>query len=121
GFFPVGWAIAFMPLVARAAFGVGLPDEPFIIAATWLGLLLPALVITRMVDGTAGLRVLFRGIVKIRASVGWYALALLAVPLVSLAVAYAFYGAPNLSLEALLVGLGLQTVIGLVTTNLWEE
>jgi hypothetical protein len=33
-FFPVGWAIVFVPVVARQALSIELPLEPFVIAAT---------------------------------------------------------------------------------------
>jgi len=57
-----------------------LPFQPFVIASTWLGLLIPTVVITRLVDGPAGVHELRRRVLKMRASVGWYALALLALP-----------------------------------------
>src|SRR5438309_6916646 len=86
-FFVVGWPIAFVPGVAKSALGVELPLEPFIIAATWLGLLLPAVAVTSMVDGVEGVRELGRRVLKVRAAAGWYVLALLVVPLVGLLLA----------------------------------
>jgi hypothetical protein len=53
-FFTVGWAVAFIPFVAKRAYGVEFPSfEPFVIASTWLGLLLPTVVITRL-DASCG-------------------------------------------------------------------
>ena len=59
-FFTVGWAIGFIPVVAKRALSIDLPFDAFLIASTWLGLLLPAVVITRVVDGPAGVRELRR-------------------------------------------------------------
>src|SRR6266571_1617000 len=80
-FFVVGWPFAFVPGVARATLGVELPLEPFIITATWLGLLVPAVALTWLVDGMEGVRALARRVLKARVAVGWYVLALLVVPL----------------------------------------
>jgi membrane protease YdiL (CAAX protease family) len=124
-FFTVGWAIAFIPVVAKRALGVDLPFQAFVIASTWLGLLLPAVVITRLVDGPAGVHELRRRVLKVRASVGWYALALLAVPLTSVVLAVILLGTPSATpstwISAVVSGLLLQTAIGFITTNLWEE
>jgi len=54
-FFTVGQAFAFAPVVARAN-GVELLVQPFILASTLIGLLLPAVVITRIVDGPERVR-----------------------------------------------------------------
>ena len=40
-FFPVGWAIAFIPQIARSTMNIELSMEAFIILSTWFGLLLP--------------------------------------------------------------------------------
>src|SRR5947207_13668610 len=65
-FFPVGWAIAFIPFIAQSTLGIELSMEPFIIASTWLGLLLPVVVIVRMIDGPAGLERMRQQIVRVR-------------------------------------------------------
>ncbi len=49
-FFTVGQAVAFVPVIA-AAKGIELMAQPFIVASTLVGLLLPAVVITRIVEG----------------------------------------------------------------------
>jgi len=124
-FFTVGWAIGFIPVVAKRALRIDLPSEPFLIASTWLGLLLPAVVITRLVDGPAGGRALRRRVLQVRASAGWYALALLAVPATAVVLAVVVFGPPAATastlLSALASGLLLQTAITFATTNLWEE
>jgi len=124
-FFPVGWAIAFIPQIARSTMNIELSMEAFIILSTWFGLLLPVIVIVNIVDGTQGLRVLRQQLTRIRVNIGWYALGLLVVPSVSLALAIVTFGPPDVSpaawLAAVTTGLLLQMAVGFATTNLWEE
>lgn len=124
-FFPVGWAIVFVPVLARQALSIELPLEPFLIASTWLALLLPPIVLTRLIDGPTGLDALRRRLLPTRASIGWCALALLAVPLIAMALAIIVYGpppvTPSVLVSALVNGLLLQTAFGFIAVNLWEE
>jgi uncharacterized protein len=90
-FFTVGQLFAFTPVV----FDTGLPPQLFILASTLMGLLLPALVITRIVDGPAGLHRLWGHAVHLRVSLAWYALALLGLPLVAVAITVVFLGMPR--------------------------
>ena len=124
-FFPVGWAIALIPLIAQRTMDVEWSMEPFIIASTWLGLLLPIVVITNIVEGRHGLRLLRQRVTRFRTNIGWYALGLLVVPGVVLALALVTFGPPSISpsgwLTAIGIGFLLQTLVGFATTNLWEE
>ena len=121
----VGWAIAFVPIVARSAFGAELPFQPFAIVSTVVGALLPALVITRVVDGPQALRELGRRSLELRASPGWYAFALLALPLPALVVAMVLFGLPEANastfVSAFFGGLLLQGLITFITINFVEE
>ena len=123
-FSTVGQALAFVPVVARGA-GVAVPGQPFVVASTLVGLLLPALVITRIVDGPEGLRRLWSRTVRVRLPLRWYALALVGVPLATTALAVALFGTPALTaptlLAALVSGLVLQFVVVLLSNNWWEE
>lgn len=124
-FFTVGQLLAFLPVLG-AANGVELPTEPFTMASTLVGLLLPALVIAWVVDGPAAMRRLLRRATVIRLPSRWYAFVLAVVPLASLGIAAAVAGAPeDTTLERLglayLLGLCLPAVVHLVTNNLWEE
>jgi membrane protease YdiL (CAAX protease family) len=124
-FFTVGQLLAFLPVLG-ATNGVELPTEPFTMASTLVGLLLPALVIARVVDGPAAMRGLLRRATVIRLPSRWYAFVLAVVPLASLGIAAAVAGPPeDTTLPALglayLLGLCLQAVVHLVTNNLWEE
>ncbi|WP_369259339.1 CPBP family intramembrane glutamic endopeptidase [Geodermatophilus amargosae] len=125
-FFTVGQALVFTPSVARG-YGVDLPPQVFVVASTLVGLLLPAVVITWVVDGPAGVRDLWRRSSAVWVSVRWYVLALAAVPALSTALAFAVLGAPTAATgaasvgTALVSGLLVQTVVALVPNNWAEE
>ena len=124
-FFTVGWAIAFTPAVAESVWGVELPFQFFAIATTLVAGLLPAIVITRLVDGPEGLQALERRVVRVRAGVGWYLVALILIPVTAVAVALVALGAPPATpsavIAALVSGFVLQTVLTFVTVNFAEE
>lgn len=120
-FFTVGQALAFAPVYLD----VGVADQWFVIASTLIGLLLPTIVITRMTDGPAGVRDLGRRIVKLDAPWTLYAVGLLAMPLLAIALAVVLLGAPavptSTAVTAIAGGLVVTTVVGFALTNLWEE
>src|SRR5919202_2828485 len=124
-FFTVGWTITFMPLVARRALHMELLFQPFALASNMMGLLLPLVVITHVVDGPEGVHLLLHRLLKVRASVGWYTVALVAVPVTALVLVRSIFGpsdaSPSTLFSALVGGLILQTIIGCITNNLWEE
>src|SRR5712692_7156648 len=124
-FFPVGWGLVFIPVVAKQPFGLDLQLEVFLSAATLLGLLLPAVVITRLVDGPTGVHALRRRMFRLRASIGWYALVVCAVPITALILAAIFYGLPDVTAPTLVAAVGsgliMQTLVSFITINLWEE
>ncbi len=124
-FYTVGQALAWTPVLA-AATGRTWPMQPFVVASTLIGLLLPALVITRLVDGPAGLRTLWSQAVRIRIGLGWYVAAFLVVPLPSLAIGVLLAGAPpDGSVAFLVAALGGAFLVPLAVTflvnNWWEE
>jgi uncharacterized protein len=125
-FFTVGQALVFTPIVARN-YGVQLPPQVFVVASTLVGLLLPAIVITRVTDGPAGVRQLWRRAIDVWVAARWYALALAGMPLLSIVLAVTLFGAPTGNMtapaltSALLVGLLMQTVVSLVPNNWAEE
>ncbi len=124
-FFTVGWAVGFVPVVAEAAFGVELPFQPFAIATTLVGGLLPALVVTRVVGGRAAVRDLTARTLRWRTPIGWYAVAVLALPVPATALAVLAFGEPDATQAALAAALAggfvVQTAVTLVTINLAEE
>ena len=124
-FFTVGQAFAFFPVV-MANRGVEVPHQPFILGSTLVGLLLPALVITRVVDGPEGLRALLRRAVEVRVSAGWYAFALLLVPVLSVGLSVGLLGrptdlSPSIIGSTLLSSFLLQILLNLVPNNWTEE
>ncbi len=121
-FFTVGQAVAFIPVVADTP----LPPHAYVVASTLIGLLLPTFVITRVVDGPAGVRALWRRAVHVRVAASWYALALLGIPLLAVAIAAAVLTTPAaLSPSALATMLAANLLLPLVVTftltNWWEE
>src|SRR5689334_13400686 len=89
-FFTVGQALAFVPVVVD----VPVP-QVFIDLSTVVGLLLPALVITRVVDGRSALRMLLCSSFRWRVPPRWYVLALLVVPGLAVVLAFALDGRPT--------------------------
>jgi len=121
----VGQPLVFVPVILRAR-GVDVPTQPFIVATTLVAVLLPAVVITRVVDGREAVRRLWSSAVSVRSGLGWYLFAFLAAPGLATALTFAFYGLPERSgagevVSAIVVGLLVQTLVALLTTNLWEE
>lgn len=123
-FFVVGQAIVFVPLAAEATSGVQLPSSPFLIAGALLGLLLPALVITRITDGPDGLRALRDRMMRFALHPGWYALVVLGVPLLSVAAIAAAAGWTSTSGLSTLWAFALEPVhlvVVFITVNWAEE
>jgi uncharacterized protein len=120
-FFTVGQAIAFIPVLVD---DLPVPPQVFIVASTLVGLLLPAAVITRIVDGPTGLHALWQRAFHVRISLGWYAFALLVVPLTAAAITVAVLGAPadpSMLGSALAVNLLLPLLLTFLPNNWWEE
>jgi membrane protease YdiL (CAAX protease family) len=116
-FFTVGQAFAFTPLVIDTP----VPSQVFIIGSTLIGLLLPALVITRIADGPEALRRMLRSFVDWRVGLRWYAFALLAAPLVALGLGVLLVGVPDDWTAAIGSVFLLQLVLALVPNNWAEE
>lgn len=125
-FFTVGQAVAFTPLIGRQVFGTELPSAPFLMVATAVGLMLPTILITWIVEGRQGLDDLRRRTMAARVGPRWYAFAVIEIPLTITAVTAALFGLPE---QASAAGLGRAAVSGFVvhlfvvflTFNLWEE
>lgn len=92
-FFTVGQAFAFAPKVA-ARLGSTWPPEFFIWGSSVFGLLLPALVLTRLREGPAGLARLVRDTFRVRVPLGWYAAVLVGFPTLVFAGLVAIEGWP---------------------------
>ena len=120
-FFTVGQAFVFTPVIID----LDISMQWFINGSTLFGLLLPALVITRIVDGREGLRDLGRRIFRLRVPAAVAVVGIVAMPLIAIGLAMALLGAPavpaSTSLSAIASVLIVSTVVGFVLNNLWEE
>lgn len=97
-----------------------------VVASTLVGLLLPAVVITRIVDGPEGVRHLWRRSVTIRVGPAWYAATFLVVPAVTFAVGVLLGGTPPersaaFLLAALVPHFLLPLLITFMLVTWWEE
>ncbi len=126
--FTVGQVFAFVPAVAALNgvefLGRPLVHQSFVCLATLIGLFLPAVVITRIVDGPHGLRAYLRSAFAVGVPLRWYALAIVGVPVVAMTLAVVLLGAPDPGVSigtALLSGLVLQFVLTFLPNNWWEE
>jgi membrane protease YdiL (CAAX protease family) len=111
---PIGWVLLTVPVV------LGLPTEPFALAATLFALFLPALVLTARETGRAGVGALLRDAVRLPRPSWWGLAAILALPLVVWTAAVPLGGARPLTpalLGSFLIGLVITTVV----INIWEE
>jgi membrane protease YdiL (CAAX protease family) len=125
-FFTVGQAIAFVPVIAGFGYEVDLPPAPFLILAAFVGLLLPAVVITWITDGPEGITTMQQQMLAFKVPARWYAFAVVGVPLISVAAIAAFIGWPEQvsgsSLpSAFTFGLLLPLAVVFVTVNWAEE
>lgn len=125
-FFTVGQAIAFIPVVARAGYDTELNAAPFLITAAFLGLLLPAIAITWITDGSDGVRALRTRALTFRVPARWHVAAVVGVPAVSIAGIAAMSGWPGqidgaTVASAYTLGVLLQLVVVFVTVNWAEE
>jgi hypothetical protein len=93
-FFTVGQVIAFTPAISSAAFQRTLAARPFIIASTFIGLLLPAGVITAAMEGPEGLRRLSAAVRRYRIPARWYLLPVVGIPATTLALHVLTVGFP---------------------------
>ena len=120
-FFTIGQAFVLVPL----SLGAESPSQWLINGSTVFGLLLPAVVITRIVDGSEGVRLLGRRVVKVRAPAGLYLVGIVVMPLLAIALAAALLGAPQVPAGTVLTAIGgailIGTITGLLLNNLWEE
>jgi membrane protease YdiL (CAAX protease family) len=114
----LGW-----PVLAVPAIG-GLPFEPFLLVLVYVVLLGSALLVTRWADGPGAVRRLLRRTLVWRVGVGRWAVVLLAMPLLTLAIAAAS-GTLQDSGRNWLAATGLYAfdivVFGALLLNLWEE
>jgi uncharacterized protein len=114
----IGWPLLVVPAVG------GLPFEPFLLGLVYVALLGSALVVTRCADGPGAIRRLLGRAVAWRVGVTRWAVVVLAMPVLTLAVAAASGTLQDPGRSAMAaVGLYLFDILvfGTLLLNLWEE
>ena len=110
---PSGWLFLGVPVA------LGLPVEPFVLLTLLVGLVLPAVLLTRR-DPDGSVRALLRDCFRPSRPLWLLVPALLIIPVLSWAVASLMGGAKDLD-SGLAVGILVNIVSSLVIVNLWEE
>jgi len=116
--FLIGWAIL-IPVLAT-----GLPAEAGLAAVVLLAQLAPAVLVTAADRGRPGVRDLFARVFRWRVHPAWYATAVLALPVSTLAVATLARGTgpvQSVLRHPALVGAYLAALLITPVINLWEE
>jgi membrane protease YdiL (CAAX protease family) len=96
------------------------PDAPFVLAAMFLGLALPALVLTHREAGGAGVRALLRDCVRLPSSWWWLLLAAFGLPVLTWTTGAALSGAQPMTWGLAAFYLG-DLVVGAIVINIWAE
>jgi uncharacterized protein len=118
--FAIFWA-SWMPVLLFSA-----PPRPFSAVGAILGLALPAFLVTAATDGRAGVRELLHRALRWRVGIGWYVLAMLAIPVGALLLGPLFLGAVPLqglpqNWPLLFTEFVPQLLLALVTVQFFEE
>jgi hypothetical protein len=113
--YPIAWTLAVVGIAS------GLPSTPVIAVANFIGVLGPAVLVSYWIGGGAAVRRLFAGVLRWRAGVGWYVVAVLAMPLFTIPVSLLTSTLPHTSWAAMVVSFVVALLVGGITTNLWEE
>jgi uncharacterized protein len=116
--FAIGLPALVVPLL------VGVPQDPFLLVLVFVGLLAPALVVTRVADGPGAVRRLLARTLIWRFGPGRWAVILLAVPLLTVGFA-AVTGTLSTPDRGVLAEAGvylfMTLVFGALILNIWEE
>jgi membrane protease YdiL (CAAX protease family) len=113
--YPLAWAIA------AAAFVLHLPTEPSIAAATIVGILGPAVLVSYWTGGGAAVRRLFSGLLRWRVGSGWYLFAVAAMPAFTIPTSLVTGTLPHGGWVRMALTYAVALVVGAVFTNMWEE
>src|SRR4051794_29627612 len=115
--YPVAWALAALLFVLRV------PAEAAIAVANLVGVLGPAVLVSYWIGGREAVRRLFAGVLHWRVGIGWYLLAIVAMPVLTIAISLVTGTLPDTQVGWLGLCLAylLTLLIGGASTNLWEE
>lgn len=126
--FTFAWATIVPLLLAQQGFGVlpiSLPVKPFNALASYVGLALPAFLVTAAIGGRAGVNDLLRRSLRWRVGLQWYLFALFGLLVAVLMAAIPFVGLAPLSMLgqqwALLFTVFLPGVLGTFLLFNWAE
>ncbi|MGC5075688.1 CPBP family intramembrane glutamic endopeptidase [Agrococcus sp. DT81.2] len=109
-----GWVL----LGAAVAFTLPLPV--FVLAVNFLGLLLPAILLTWREGGSAAVRRLLRDAVRLPSPWWWLPVAAVGIPAAAWALSAVLGGAQTLT-STVLAGFGMQLLSSWLIINIWEE
>lgn len=116
--FGIGWPSVALPLLA------GLPADPFLLVLVYLGLLMPALVVTRLAGGPGAVKRLLSRATIWRVGVLRWTVIVLGVPALTLGFAAAS-GTLQRPSDGVLIAAGTYLfttfVFGALILNVWEE
>jgi uncharacterized protein len=127
--YSLSWLLFLPSFLSQSGIGVvpvAIPITPFLLLAVIFGITLPVYIVTRLSEGTQGVRALRRRYTHWRVGLGWYLFALFALPIAMLVGASLWLGLGPLAAFAerwhLLVTVFLpEALISAVLINLWEE
>jgi membrane protease YdiL (CAAX protease family) len=125
----ISWLLFLPSFLSQNGIGVlpfAIPVTPFLLLSVIFGLTLPAYIVTRVTGGREGVRDLRRRYTHWRIGIGWYLLALFALPIADLLGASLWLGTAPLAAFAnrwqlLFTVLLPEALVGAVLINLWEE
>ena len=120
----VGWPVISVPALASHGVipGGELPQEPFALGTLVLAMLPAVLWVVTVTEGPAGRRALLRRAFQWRYAGRWWAVAVVAVPVLTLALGLATGGRiANADVAGALVGGTVSFLTALLIVHLWEE
>ena len=125
----ISWLLFVPSLLSANGIGVlpfEIPVTPFLLLSVIFGLTLPGYIVTRVTRGSAGLHELRRRYTHWRVGIGWYGLALFALPIADLLAASLWLGTAPLTAfahrwELLFTVFLPEALVGALLINLWEE
>jgi uncharacterized protein len=120
----LSWLLFLVPVLAFYGVipGADLPIEAFALGSTLLIMLPAALWITGITDGRAGVRTLLGRALRWRFGLGWWAVVLFGLPVVSLIIGVILGGSLHTAdVGSILIKQFLSILLAVVLINVWEE